>query len=130
MGWHGKALGAKGEEVISAIEAQISKPGADHGLNIPAPVEDAPPTNEMEITLSAPPNYEMGAKVSKKGFSRSISGVSNSLNRVSSFINRILSSGFQGRLTFQWELSIISCFGQSQFGFLVRWFLIIHHHSF
>jgi len=66
MGWHGKALGAKGQEVISAIEAQISNHRPEHGLPIPAPVEDAPPTNDVEITLGAPPSYEIGAKVATR----------------------------------------------------------------
>ena len=61
--WHGKALGAKAEEAIAACKAKIQNAGP-HGITPLAVVDDAPKFEIPNITLSEPPNYKLGEKVS------------------------------------------------------------------
>ncbi|XP_054751936.2 transketolase-like protein 2 [Lytechinus pictus] len=63
--WHGKALGAKTEEALNAIKAQIKNPGP-HGITIPAPASSCAPTDLKSVRLSDPPSYQPGDKVATR----------------------------------------------------------------
>jgi len=62
MNWHGKPLGVKADEVISSLEAQMKN--KDVTLR-PQPITATVPKSDISnITLSEPPNYELGQSVS------------------------------------------------------------------
>ena len=65
MNWHGKALGAKTDAVISAVEALIKNPG-QAPTNILPPVMDAPAVDISSVVMSSPPSYEMGQKLATR----------------------------------------------------------------
>lgn len=65
MNWHGKALGAKTDAVISAVEALIKNPGVTP-TNILPPVMDAPAVDISGVAMSAPPSYEIGQKLATR----------------------------------------------------------------
>lgn len=58
--WHGKPLGAKAEEVISAIEGQIKNPGPNNLVPQKPLHEDAPKVDISNIKLASPPKYNKG----------------------------------------------------------------------
>lgn len=61
--WHGKPLGDKAEESIAACKALIQNSG-HHGLKPLPIIDDAPKFDIPKISLSEPPNYKLGDKVS------------------------------------------------------------------
>ena len=62
-------MGAKAEESIAACKALIKNPGP-HGLTPLAVIDDAPKFEIPKITLSEPPNYKLGDKVSSESNGR------------------------------------------------------------
>ena len=67
MNWHGKPLGAKSNGILESIAAKISNNGP-HGLVPSEPSETLAPVKITNISLSEPPQYEVGQKVSRKTF--------------------------------------------------------------
>jgi len=63
--WHGKALGAKAEEVVKAIEAQIKNHGA-HGLKAESPSATVPEVSLRNIRLSKAPKYNLGDMIATR----------------------------------------------------------------
>lgn len=59
LNFHGKALGAKTDAVISHLRSLIKNPGADK-LPIMAPIKDAPAVDITGVRLSSPPAYTKG----------------------------------------------------------------------
>ena len=63
--WHGKPLGKQSAAALEAVGKLITQPGP-HGLT-PLPFkDDAPKIAFPQVTLSSPPDYEMGKKVSRE----------------------------------------------------------------
>lgn len=59
-------MGAKADEVISAIEQQM-QPGTSTGApQIVAPVDDAPVVDIDDVRLSSPPAYKLGDMVATR----------------------------------------------------------------
>ena len=67
MNWHGKALGDKAEAGIKAIEAVMSDTQGPYKVMRPEVVDDAKHYAPERITLSEPPSYKLGEKVSCAG---------------------------------------------------------------
>jgi len=65
MNWHGKALGAKSDEVVKHVESLIKNPGVKPS-NIPAPILDSPTVDITGISLSSPPAYNLGDKLATR----------------------------------------------------------------
>merc|ERR1740131_606322 len=59
LNWHGKALGAKTDEIVAHLQSLLNNPDAPN-LPIQSPVEDAPVVEIGGVTLSAPPAYNKG----------------------------------------------------------------------
>ena len=66
--WHGKALGAKAEEAVTACKDRIQNHGP-HGVTPLEIIDDAPKLEDRKVTLSEPPNYKLGDKVSMTNLS-------------------------------------------------------------
>merc|ERR1719412_758993 len=65
MNWHGKALGAKSDEVIQHVESLMKTP-AVKPTNILAPVMDAPAVDISSVSMSEPPAYNLGDKLATR----------------------------------------------------------------
>ena len=64
MNWHGKAIGAKADEAIPAIEARMSnKDVSGVNVNKRVVVDDVKEVDPSAISLSDPPSYAEGVKV-------------------------------------------------------------------
>lgn len=65
--WHGKALGAKGEEEIEKIRKIMTDPEITGvGKNLRAVTNDAMPVDTKPIALSSPPDYANDSKVATR----------------------------------------------------------------
>lgn len=59
MNWHGKALGAKADDAIAAIEAvMVNKNVSGEKLNSQVVIDDVKSVDPSAILLSEPPNYK------------------------------------------------------------------------
>merc|ERR1739838_19479 len=63
--WHGKPLGAKAEEVLAAIQAQIKNSGPNSIVPQKPLNSDAPAVDISNITIDAP-SYNMGDKIATR----------------------------------------------------------------
>ena len=62
-GFHGKPVpAAVKDEMVAELEKLVAQPSGVK-LTPPPPAEDTKPTNFKNITLSSPPDYELGKKV-------------------------------------------------------------------
>lgn len=64
--WHGKPLGAKAEEVIAHVEAQIKNSGPNNLVPQKPVNPDAPNVDISDIKLASAPSYEKGSKVATR----------------------------------------------------------------
>lgn len=64
MNWHGKALGAKTDEIVAHLKTLLKGKGAKPA--IPEPVRDAPDVDITNIKLSDPPNYTLGQSLATR----------------------------------------------------------------
>merc|ERR1719423_280237 len=64
MNWHGKALGAKTEEIVAHLKGLLSQDAPKPA--IPAAVKDAPATSIENIQLSEAPSYKVGDKLATR----------------------------------------------------------------
>merc|ERR1719385_233356 len=64
MNWHGKALGAKTEEIVAHLKGLLSQDAPKPV--IPAAVKDAPVTSIENIQLSEAPCYKVGDKLATR----------------------------------------------------------------
>jgi len=64
MNWHGKALGAKTEEIVAHLKGLLSQDAPKPV--IPAAVKDAPATSIENIQLSEAPCYKVGDKLATR----------------------------------------------------------------
>merc|ERR1712156_279217 len=64
MNWHGKALGAKSEEIVAHLKGLLSQDAPKPV--IPAAVKDAPATSIENIQLSEAPCYKVGDKLATR----------------------------------------------------------------
>ena len=60
MGWHGKPLGAKGEEIVAKIKASTNM---EAFIAPPKPSDSLSEADTSPIKLSGPPAYNIGDKV-------------------------------------------------------------------
>jgi len=98
MNWHGKALGAKTDSVISAVEALIKNP-SQAPTNILPPVMDAPAVDISGVAMSAPPSYEMGQKLATR------QAYGNALNKLATANPRVIAlDGDMKNSTFSQEM--------------------------
>merc|ERR1712168_93363 len=65
MNWHGKALGAKTEEVVAHLKTKLVSQDAPKP-EIPAPVKDSPEVSITGIKLSDAPAYKVGDKLATR----------------------------------------------------------------
>lgn len=112
LNWHGKAIGAKADEAIAAIEAQIlDKNISGAKLNTQVVVDDAKPVDKSAIPLSKKPNYALGAKVATRvAYGTAIAKLGRSSDRVIALDGDTKNSTFA--ITFQKEFPdrFIECF--------------------
>lgn len=65
--WHGKALGAKGEEAIEKIRQIMTDPEiSGKGKNLRVVTDDVKPADTSFIALSSPPDYASDSKVATR----------------------------------------------------------------
>merc|ERR1719383_593344 len=64
MNWHGKALGAKADEVVAHLKTLISADAPK--LEIAPAVKDCPDVNITDVKLSEGPSYTMGDKLATR----------------------------------------------------------------
>ena len=62
MNWHGKALGAKSEEIVNHLKSMLAAVDGPKPA-IPPPVLDAPKVDITGIKLAEFPNYKKGDEV-------------------------------------------------------------------
>lgn len=112
MNWHGKALGAKADDAIKAIEAQIvDKSITGEKVNNQVVVDDAKPVDMSEIKLSEPPKYDAGAKVAtRNAYGNALAKLGRSSSRVVALDGDTKNSTFA--ITFQKEFPdrFVECF--------------------
>lgn len=112
MNWHGKALGAKADAAIAAIEAEIvNKDISGEKLNTQVVIDDAKPVDTSRIPLSEKPNYALGAKVATRvAYGTAIAKLGRSSDRVVALDGDTKNSTFA--ITFQKEFPdrFIECF--------------------
>lgn len=66
LDWHGKPLGDKAEEVISAIQDQMDIETSGLTPKIQEPIEDAPEVDINDVRLSTSPAYKLGEMVATR----------------------------------------------------------------
>jgi len=111
LNWHGKAMGAKADEAIAAIEAQIvNKEISGEKLNTQVVVDDVKVVDPSAIPLSEKPNYAEGAKVAtRNAYGNALAKLGRSSDRVVALDGDTKNSTFA--ITFQKEfpgMSVIS----------------------
>jgi len=65
MNWHGKAMGAKSDEIVAHLKTKLVSADAPRP-EIPPPVKDAPEANITDIKLSEAPAYKLGDKLATR----------------------------------------------------------------
>jgi len=112
LNWHGKALGAKADDAIAAIEGQmVDKNVSLEGLSLPVVTDDAAPVDTSAIQLSEPPNYSPTDKIATRfAYGTALAKLGRSSNRVIALDGDTKNSTFA--ITFQKEFPdrFIECF--------------------
>lgn len=81
--WHGKPLGAKGEEIIKQLENIIKS--ASTTLK-PKPPQEQLPATDLTVKLSEPPSYGADAKVAtRQAYGFALAKIGKNNNRVVAF---------------------------------------------
>jgi transketolase len=112
--WHGKALGAKGEEAILQIQSIMANPNiSGEGVNQRVVVDDAKPVDVIHsfIHLSQPPSYAADAKVAtRSAYGTALAKLGESSERVVAMDGDTKNSTFA--ITFQKKFPerFIECF--------------------
>lgn len=103
MNWHGKALGAKADDAIAAIEAvMVNKNITGEKLNTQVVVDDVKPVDPSAIALSEKPSYEAGVKVATRvAYGTALAKLGRSSDRVVALDGDTKNSTFA--ITFQKE---------------------------
>lgn len=103
MNWHGKALGAKADEAIAAIEAvMVNKDITGEKLNTQVVVDDVKPVKADAIVLSEKPSYDAAAKVATRvAYGTALAKLGRSSDRVVALDGDTKNSTFA--ITFQKE---------------------------
>jgi len=112
LNWHGKALGAKADDAIAAIEAvMVNKNITGEKLNTQVVVDDVKPVDPSAIALSEKPSYEAGVKVATRvAYGTALAKLGRSSDRVIALDGDTKNSTFA--ITFQKEFPdrFIECF--------------------
>lgn len=112
MNWHGKALGAKADEAIAAIGAQmVDKNISGEKLNSQVVIDDVKQVDTSCIALSEKPTYDAGAKVAtRNAYGTALAKLGRSSDRVIALDGDTKNSTFA--ITFQKEFPerFIECF--------------------
>ena len=103
MNWHGKALGAKSDEAIAAIEALMANKNiSGEKLNTQVVVDDVKPVDPSAIVLSDKPSYDAGVKVATRvAYGTALAKLGRSSDRVIALDGDTKNSTFA--ITFQKE---------------------------
>lgn len=112
MNWHGKAIGAKSDEAIAAIEAvMVDKNISGEKLNTQVVVDDVKPVDHSAIVLADKPSYDAGVKVATRvAYGTALAKLGRSSDRVVALDGDTKNSTFA--ITFQKEFPdrFIECF--------------------
>lgn len=109
--WHGKPLGAKAEEVISAIEGQIKNPGPNNLVPQKPLHEDAPKVDISNIKLASPPKYNKGDKVAtRQAYGTALSKLAENNQRVIALDGDTKNSTFSNAMLKTDPARYIECF--------------------
>ena len=114
LNWHGKALGAKADAAIAAIEAQIADRNVTgEKMNQQVVTDDVKPVDPSAIPLSEKPNYPADAKVATRAaYGTALAKLGRSSDRVIALDGDTKNSTFA--ITFQKEFPgeiILHCLG-------------------
>ena len=103
LNWHGKAIGAKADEAIKAIEAEmVDKDITGEKLNTQVVKDDVKPADPSAIPLSEMPTYPEGAKVAtRNAYGTALAKLGRSSKRVVALDGDTKNSTFA--ITFQKE---------------------------
>ncbi|KAF2359921.1 Transketolase N-terminal [Trinorchestia longiramus] len=108
--WHGKPLGAKAEEVMTAIQARIKNNGP-HTIKIHKPVDEAPQVDISNVALSSPPNYKLGDKVATRAaYGTALSKIAENCPRVIALDGDTKNSTFSNAMLKTDKERYIECF--------------------
>lgn len=112
LNWHGKALGAKADAAIAAIEAQMAnKDITGEKLNTQVVIDDVKPVDPSAIPLSEKPSYAADAKVATRvAYGTALAKLGRTSERVIALDGDTKNSTFA--ITFQKEFPdrFIECF--------------------
>ncbi|XP_046971982.1 transketolase [Vanessa cardui] len=107
--WHGKALGAEGDKIIKHLQAQIKNPGWKPRIN--APQGEAPRVHVADVTLSAPPAYERGARVATRlAYGTALRKIADTNLRVIALDGDTKNSTFSDKLRSAYPERYVECF--------------------
>ncbi|XP_076043912.1 transketolase-like protein 2 isoform X2 [Oratosquilla oratoria] len=109
--WHGKPLGGKAEDVISAIEARVKNAGPNQLVPEKPLKPDAPAVDISNVELSSPPNYEKGQKVAtRQAYGTALTKLSENNPRVIGLDGDTKNSTFSIALMKKFPERYIECF--------------------
>merc|ERR1719328_1078771 len=110
MNWHGKALGAKSDEVIQHVESLIKNPAVKPS-SIAPPVLDCPPSDIKGVALSGPPAYQIGQSLAtRQAYGAALAKIAKSNSRVVALDGDMKNSTFSQELLKVDPSRYIECF--------------------
>ena len=108
MNWHGKALGAKTEEILAHLKTLKT---GEFKAEIKAPVTDAPAVDITNIKLSEPPNYKKGDKLAtRQAYGTALVKVGKNNDRVCGLDGDMKNSTFSQELRKIYPERHVECF--------------------
>merc|ERR1711936_511374 len=109
MNWHGKALGAKSDEVVSHLKSLTKKETFE--ATPKAAVVDAPEANISNIKLSEPPSYKKGDKLAtRQAYGTALVKVGKNNSRVCGLDGDMKNSTFSQELRKLFPERHVECF--------------------
>jgi len=109
MNWHGKAMGAKSEEIVAHLKTQLTS--EEFKPTIKAPVVDAPVVDLTNIKLSEPPNYKKGDKLAtRQAYGTALVKIGKNNDRVCGLDGDMKNSTFSQELRKIYPERHVECF--------------------
>ncbi|KAK4336986.1 hypothetical protein RND71_044072 [Anisodus tanguticus] len=109
LNWHGKALGAKSNEVLAHLNAQLSSEDVNSSYN--ESKAEAPAVNLKEVKLSSPPDYKLGEKIATRfAYGTALVKLGQTCNRVISLDAETKNSTYAETYMKQFPDRFVECY--------------------
>merc|ERR1711981_683008 len=109
MNWHGKAMGAKSEEIVAHLKTQLTS--ETFQATPKAAVVDAPVVDITNIKLSEPPNYKKGDKLAtRQAYGTALVKIGKNNDRVCGLDGDMKNSTFSQELRKIYPERHVECF--------------------